>query len=97
MVSTITVRPDGITELADVLTQSVDAMGDCLEALNAQVNLLMNSWSGDAQSAYGRVQSQWMRDIAELKVILLQIELVTDSIKLKYVQADNRIAREFNF
>ena len=38
-----------------------------------------------------------VRDIAELKVILLQIELVTDSIKLKYVQADNRIAREFNF
>lgn len=97
MDSPLMVRPSGMERLVQVLGTGADNLDSVLDDLEAQVERLIDSWSGDAQLAYYHTQSQWTRDITELKDILGDMRDAVDEIGQDYAQTDGKIAATFNF
>ncbi|MCQ4043678.1 WXG100 family type VII secretion target [Streptantibioticus rubrisoli] len=92
---TISMRYDGVADLASKVCQAADAIKNELEDLQGRVNKLVASWDGESKEAYARVQRDWDRKAQDLHEHLRRIGTEVGKAPGSYHATDRKIAGQF--
>lgn len=86
------------SEMRDGITSLVKASNDfvqILDALRGKLALSLDSWEGDARTAYTAVQADWNNDAAEMNKMIGAMSTALSRISEGYSNNESSVAKRW--
>ncbi len=87
----IAVKEPQLRELAQSLYEAAGGIGRELDILAGCCTELSGQWTGEAADAFQFAESQWQRQMAELKAVLAEIGVNVSQTADLYADVESRI------
>ena len=88
----IALQPDGHAESVTNLMRATDGIQGELDALDAQVAVLRDRWSGEAQLAYDQAHREWSAAMTRMREVLRDATSAAQTAGTGLAEADSNAA-----
>lgn len=88
----IALQPDRHAESVTNFMRATDGIQDELDALDAQVAVLRDRWSGEAQLAYDRAHREWAASMTRMREVLKDATNAAQTAGTRLAEADSNAA-----
>ncbi|WP_031508378.1 WXG100 family type VII secretion target [Streptomyces megasporus] len=94
---TIKITYGTVAAAAEDIRSAAKDLKSQLEALNARVNSVVQTWDGEARDAYRSKHQGWDTNVQGLSDTLNAIARALDGATAGYQQTDRKAAQQFQF